>query len=306
LVTGGEGFLGSRVVHRLLDVGCVVTSVDNLSTARADGAGLTSNPRLDLVRLDIRDRSAVERTLEGVAPRVIFHLAALHFIPACNAEPATTLEINVVGTQIVVDACKRLPVRPTFVLASTADVYATTTEPLGESSPLGPSNIYGLSKLAAEGVVRLAAASQQCDAVICRLFNLYGAHETNPHVIPEIVKQLRSGDEVVLGNTKPRRDFVDVGDAADALVALAERAPLGSTVNVGTGQSYSVDDVIDMISKLTGRQIEVSTDPSRWRPTDRENLQCDNRLLRSFVPQALSTSLLEGLRELLVGEGLLT
>jgi UDP-glucose 4-epimerase len=235
----------------------------------------------------------------------VFHLAAMHFIPACNADPVTTIEINVIGTQNVLDACAGLPTRPTFVLASTADVYEITPDPLTESSALGPSNVYGLSKLAAEGLVRFAATNQLCDPVACRLFNLYGANETNPHVIPEIVSQLRKGDEVVLGNTKPKRDFVYVDDAADALVALGERAPFGSTVNVGTGQSYSIDEVITMISNLTGRELRVSTDPSRWRKTDRENLQSDSRLLRSLVPDALSTSMLEGLRMLLVDEELL-
>jgi UDP-glucose 4-epimerase len=306
VVTGGEGYLGSRVVDRLVQRGCVVTSLDDGSSSRDRGTDSVPSTGSDRVRADLRDRGAIERGIEQASPQFVFHLAALHFIPACVADPDATLGINVVGTQVLLDACARLRTPPTLVFASTADVYTPTAELLSESSPLGPNNVYGISKLAAEGLVRLAGERGVCAPVICRLFNLYGAGETNPHVIPEIVKQLHAGDELTLGNTTPRRDFVFVEDAADAVVAVSEAAEIGSVVNVGTGLSYSVDDVIATISQLTGRQLRVSTDPARWRPSDRENLQCDNTRLRSIVPGALSTTLAEGLRSLLVDEGLLT
>jgi UDP-glucose 4-epimerase len=306
LVTGGEGFLGSRIVQRLLLLGCDVTSVDNLSNARDLEDTITSNVHWDRVRADIRDRSAMEETFQRALPRFVFHLAALHFIPACIADPVATLEINAIGTQIVLDACAQLRTPPVLVLASTADVYEPTIDLLAESSVLGPNNVYGLSKLTAEGLTRIAGASKSCEPVICRLFNLYGAYETNPHVIPEIVRQLRSSDDITLGNTKPKRDFVYVHDAAAALIALGQGAPIGSTVNVGTGRSYSIDDVISTISEITGRDIHIATDPDRWRPTDRQNLQCDPKLLRSIVPEAVATSLIEGLRALLIDEGLLS
>jgi UDP-glucose 4-epimerase len=288
-----------------VDGGCAVTSIDNLSRASEPRRGTSSVSPSTRVHADLRDREAIVRTIEHASPRFVFHLAALHYIPDCVADPVSTLEINVDGTQNLLDACAALSLAPTIVFASTADVYEPSDAPLSESSVVGPNNVYGISKLSAEGLVRAAGDRQVCEPVICRLFNLYGARETNPHVIPEIVRQLKSGDVVTLGNTKPKRDFVYVDDAADVLVAMSERAPAGTVVNVGTGQSYSIDDVIETIAALTGREIQVVTDPIRWRPTDRQNLQCDNSLLRSMVPDALSRTLVEGLRALLVDEGLL-
>lgn len=303
VVTGGEGFLGAPLVARLVRAGCAVTSIDSLHNARARDPGPAN--KHELVTADVRDRDAVVAAIAHTAPDVVFHLAAMHFIPACVADPVGTLEINAIGTQHVLDACSRLATAPTVVLASTADVYAPSHDPLTESSPIGPNNVYGLSKLTAEGLVRIAGAQERCVPVICRLFNLFGANETNPHVIPEIVAQLRQGDELRLGNTAPRRDFVFVDDAADALVALAGAAPSGSVVNVGTGESHSVNDVVATIASLTGRELRVVTDPQRWRPSDRENLQNGSSHLRSIVPSALPTTLGDGLRALLVDEGVL-
>lgn len=303
VVTGGEGFLGAPLVARLVRAGCVVTSIDSLQNARVRDASEAARDH-ELVATDVRDRDGVVAAIAHTAPRVVFHLAAQHFIPACVADPVGTLEINAIGTQHVLDACGRLATAPTVVLISTADVYAPSPRPLSESSPIGPNNVYGLSKLTAEGLVRIAGAEGRCTPVICRLFNLYGANETNPHVIPEIVAQLRRGDELTLGNTAPRRDFVYVDDAADALVALAGAAPSGTVVNVGTGESHSVNDVVTTIAALTGRELRVVTDPQRWRPSDRENLQSDSSLLRSIVPSALPTTLVDGLRALLADEGL--
>jgi UDP-glucose 4-epimerase len=305
VVTGGEGFLGSRVARRLAGLGCAVTSIDNRTSEREPRAGSSSGPQVNRVHADLRDRDAMQQAIERASPRFVFHLAALHYIPYCVADPVSTLEINAVGTQIVLDACATLPTVPTIVFASTADVYEPSTDPLSESAALGPNNVYGISKLTAERLVRVAGERQLCEPVICRLFNLFGAHETNPHVIPEIVNQLQAGDLVTLGNTTPKRDFVYVDDVADALVALSQLAPTGSVVNVGTGLSYSIDDVIETIAGLTGRAIEVVTDQSRWRASDRQNLQCDNQLLKSMVPDALPTNLADGLRTLLVEEGLL-
>lgn len=305
VVSGGTGFLGSRVVRELLDRGCAVTSIDNSSTDHAVVDERLIHPAHKVASVDIRDREATVTALVEAQPSVVIHLAALHFIPRCVAEPATALEINVVGTQNLLDACRLLSRGPKFVLASTADVYLPSEEPHTEGSEIGPNNVYGLSKLAAEGIVRIAAQQGTCAPVICRLFNLYGAHETNPHVIPEIVSQLRLSDELHLGNTSPMRDFVYVDDAATAILRLCEVAPPGMTVNVGTGVSYSVVEVVGRISDLLGRSLAIVVDQARWRQSDRPHLRADPALLQSLVPGALSTPLSQGLEQLLRDERLL-
>jgi UDP-glucose 4-epimerase len=235
---------------------------------------------------------------------LVFHLAAIHFIPACASDPVGTLETNVIGTQNLIDACSTVDTNPRIIFTSTADVYRPTSDALHEDAMIGPASVYGVSKLAAEGLLRQAERDGLCELVVCRLFNLFGPGETNPHVIPEIIRQLRLGDVLQLGNTTPRRDFVYTADAAVVLESLAVAAPSGSCVNVGSGTAYSVDDLVQEIASILDRSITIRSDASRWRKSDRPLLQCDNRLLRELVPDALPTSLRQGLVELLVSEGL--
>jgi UDP-glucose 4-epimerase len=276
--------------------------IDKLANAAQLAPEVAEHPRFELLTLDIRDPGATRDALASVAPQLVVHLAATHFIPACIRDPATTLQINVLGTQHVLDGCRPLTTPPKFVLASTADVYEPSLDPHDESSTIAPDNVYGLSKLTAEYLVRYAGRQGACRPLICRLFNLYGPKETNPHVIPAIVDQLREGDVIRLGNTTAKRDFVYVEDAADALVRLSDVAPPGTTVNVGTGAALSVDEVIEVIRQLTGRDIRVEVDEQRWRASDRPILVAANELLRTLLPDALPTTFAEGLRRLLVEE----
>jgi UDP-glucose 4-epimerase len=257
------------------------------------------------VHLDLRDRAATLALMRDVQPGRIFHLAALHFIPTCIAEPSRTLAINVMGTQHLLDGCGELATPPTLVFASTADVYAPQPEPHHEFSAVAPDNVYGLSKYVGEQLLAQSAGKGHCLPIVARLFNLYGPGETNPHVMPEIISQLRSGNVLRLGNTSPRRDYVYVADAAAALIALSHTAPTGTTWNVGTGKSYSVQEVIDTISTLLARVLTIEMDPARYRASDRMNLQSDPTAIRSLDPTLLRTELAQGLRSLLEDEGFL-
>lgn len=303
VVTGGAGFLGNYVVARLLDRGVEVLCIDDLSGGTAVAHGLAQRSGFRHEPVDITDRQQVVGAFSSFKPQAVVHLAALHFIPACIANPSLALSTNVLGTQHVLDACgEHGPTRVLF--ASTADTYTPSATPHDEEAPQRPDNVYGLSKLCGEQLVDFAARQDRVDPVVVRLFNLFGPGETNPHVIPEIVEQLKRGDVLRLGNTSPRRDYVFVDDAAQTIVELLFEAPGGTVVNVGTGSSYSVDEVIQRIREATGRDITVETDPSRFRPTDRPNLQANNQRLRSTLPGIGFRSLDEGLRVLLDHEGL--
>ncbi len=304
VVTGGAGFLGTRVSAQLLERGCNVVAIDTLTHNRQPSHDLEASDLFRLESIDIRDDASIRAVVRDARPQVVFHLAALHFIPACVRDPATALAVNVLGTQHILDACAALDEAPLLVLASTADVYAPADEAHSERSPIGPDNVYGLSKLTAEGLVKIAARQGRIRPLVVRLFNLYGPGETNPHVLPEIMEQLRRGDVLRLGNTSSKRDFVFVDDAADAVVRLAELRPSESVVNVGTGSAYSIDDAIARVRHLTGRDIRIEVDEERWRPSDRPSLRADNALLRGLLHDAVPTSFDDGLRRLLATEGL--
>src|SRR5439155_2778218 len=147
----------------------------------------------------------------------IFHFAAVHYIPFCTANPFEAMRINVLGTQAVIDAAAAGPTGR-IVFASTSDVYSVKDAPLSEDDPIGPYTVYGTTKMMSERLLWLATTmNPRLSVSVARLFNVYGPRETNPHVLPEVLDQLKSGGCTLrLGNLWPLRDFVFVEDVADA------------------------------------------------------------------------------------------
>ena len=306
-VTGAAGFLGSHVAELLLARSTPVLAIDDLSTGRADFLGPHhGNPAFTLARQDIRDADALRTLFEQYRPSAVVHLAALHYIPACVADPVRTISLNVLGTQAVLTAAAAAGVEH-FFFASTGDVYLPDTHPHHEErSPTGPFNIYGLSKLMGEQLVQLESRQRrQARFVIGRLFNLYGPRETNPHILPEILGQLRAQPQAPLrlGSLWPKRDLVPVADAARAIIELLERADPGvTTVNIATGVATSMQQVVEILGQLLGRPVPVETDPAKVRPVERPHLQADVTRLRERLGWVPHADLRRGLAELLAAE----
>jgi len=275
LVTGGAGFIGSHLVEALLCREGRVVVVDDFSRGRAEYlAELRSSAGFSVVHGDICDRRVLERAAKLGPFEAVYHLAAMHFIPECVERPAETLSINVVGTQSLLDLvpCRR------FVMASTGDVYAPRTSCHREDDPTEPFNVYGLSKLFGEQVLEVASRQgRDSTFVAARLFNVYGPRETNPHLIPELVRQAKAGQEIHLGSLWPRRDYTFVSDTVDALLALeALEAPATFDVfNVGTGTAISVQDLVEVLGEVLGRPLTVTSDEARVRSVERPHLQAD-------------------------------
>jgi UDP-glucose 4-epimerase len=307
-VTGAAGFLGSHVVDVLCERGAPVLAIDDLSGGRAEFlARHECSPGFRHVRMDIRQTSELTALLRQEVPAAVVHLAALHFIPAAVADPTRAVSLNVMGTQSVLSACREAHVSRVW-FASTGDVYLPAQQPHREDSPLAPFNIYGLTKLMGEQLVALESRERpEARFLVGRLFNLYGPRETNPHILPEILVQLRRQADAPLrlGNLWPTRDLVPVRDAARAVVETLEQAPLGvTTVNVASGVDWSIQEVLHLIGELRGRQLTIETDPAKVRPVERSHLRADVSRLRALIGWTPHSELRRGLDELLMAEGL--
>jgi UDP-glucose 4-epimerase len=302
VVTGGLGFIGNELVRQLSQTGEEVAVLDNRNRVAPrieDLAGLTVR------QVDITDREATAKVVRELKPRTVFHLAAIHYIPECNANPERTLRVNVEGTMSLLNACAAAGVEH-FVCASSGAVYADSPEFLGESSPVAPVDIYGWSKWFAEELCRWHARQSGLRVTICRLFNNYGPRETNKHIIPEILEQLKSGNRLSLGNTKPQRDYIHTSDCARALRLLAKLPPESArTVNISSGHHASVDDLIQLLGEILGRKLEVVTDPSRFRKADKLVQIADISLLKKLTGWRPEIALRQGLADLLQFEGLI-
>jgi UDP-glucose 4-epimerase len=309
LVTGGCGFVGSALVRRLLAESCEVVVVDDFFRGSRENLG-PDQERVHVIEQDVTD--SLSRIFSSFRPQAVFHLAALHFIPDCDADPARCLRVNVDGTRSVLQATAGLRSPVSLVLASSAAVYAPADGPHQEQQDgLGPVDVYGYSKRWAEELAAGFAARTGTGVGIARLFNVFGPGETNAHFIPSLICQMKArgavgdaagGDRsdlpIRLGNLSTRRDYVFVDDVADALLRLARHGGDGqsATVNIGSGRAYAGREVVEALAGLAAVGVAPVTDPSRLRPVDRPVLLADPTLAHKLLDWAPRTSLVDGLR----------
>lgn len=295
LVTGGAGFIGSHLVEQLVDAGERVAVVDDLS--RGDHAWV--HPQAELHELDIRDGVGLRRVLPQLRPDVVVHLAAMHFIPAVDNAPELARDVNVRGTLAVLEALASQPPQM-LVFASSAAVYPDRRGPIDEACAPDPIDVYGETKLEGERLVLQWAEQSGVRPIVARIFNVIGERETNPHVVPEVVEQLRSGSRVVhVGNLAPRRDYTDVRDVAEALRRLLSTTRDHTVFNLGSGRSVSVAELVQACAEVLAQRLEVDVEQRRLRDRDRAELVADAALLRETTGWEPRWSLAETLARLL-------
>lgn len=296
LVTGAAGLIGTPVVRRLLDHRYRVVAVDDGSAGTLRRLNEFSRNADVVVRvLDIRRRTELRRLIAAEQPWAVVHLAARHFIPDCERSPDMTLDVNVLGTQHLLDACAVYPPQR-LVFASSADVYATSATPHTEDDPVAPQGVYGCSKLLGEWLLhdqepRLSG----CAFVIARLFNVYGPGDPHAHLLPEVLRQAQRGAVLHLGDVGAARDFVYVDDVAEALVALLLTARPG-VFNVGTGLPVLGRELVNLVAELTDRRLEIHLDPRRLRRQSRPVSCAVPYRLRALLPSWPRTPLREGIQ----------
>jgi len=303
LVSGGAGFIGSELCRALLEAGHELFVYDNFARGRREY--VPDGPRATVFEGDIRDAARVRDFVARVQPHYVVHLAALHYIPDCIARPDETRAINVDGTQHVLDACRASRELRGVAIASSAAVYAPIAEACQEeTSPLGPCEVYGESKLECERLARAFYEQSGVSIASLRIFNAIGPRETNPHVVPHIFESLKRSDVIPLGNMSPRRDYIHTRDIASAIVAIAEKARGCSVYNVGSGKAHSVADLVEVLRAKLGRPIEARVDADRVRPVDRELLLASVSKIQAEIGWAPRVSFDEALEELIDDYGL--
>ena len=263
----------------MVDSGASVLVVDDFRLGRREHLErVMSTGQATVLEADIRSADDL-RPVADFEPDTVFHMAALHFIPYCNAHPQEALDVNVLGLESVIRAVRSAPLT-SFVFPSSGAIYGFGDERWPENAPPKPDEIYGISKWMGEQIVaRFHADRPDVRTVVARLFNTYGPRETNPHVLPAIVAAMHAGQPIELGNLWPQRDLIFVTDTAKAIIATA--AGHGFDVfNVGTGTGTTIADVLATIESIRGEALDVREDPERrrhrrWAP-DRRPRQADD------------------------------
>ncbi|HEX9839526.1 MAG TPA: SDR family NAD(P)-dependent oxidoreductase [Anaerolineales bacterium] len=258
LVTGGAGFIGSHIVHSLLEQGASVRVLDNFSTGKRENLeGLIrqfNGNQLEVLEGDLRDASRVEESVRGI--EVIFHEAAFVSVPQSMEEPQTCFDVNITGTSLLFDAARRAGVRRA-VVASSAAVYGESDAlPLVEETPLQPRSPYAVSKRVDEMYAELFSGSFGFEVVALRYFNVYGPRQRPDSMyaaaVPIFARRLLDNKPVtVFGDGGQTRDLINVHDVVRAnLVASEHPYAAGKVFNICTGVETRILDLLDVMYEL--------------------------------------------------------
>lgn len=245
LVTGGAGFIGSHIARRLKALGMEVAVIDDLSMGRLENLPEGA----EFHHGSILDAQLVRKALRGVD--IVFHNAARVSIRNSFDDIYGDTETNVLGTVNVLREAGKARVRK-FIFASSMAVYGDRARlPVAEDGPLEPISPYGAGKLAAEAYVRQLSRYYGFESVVLRYFNTYGPGQTlTPYVgvITIFINSLLEGrPPMVFGTGAQVRDFVHVGDVAEANILAMKGSVDGMAVNVGTGIGTSVNDIARLL-----------------------------------------------------------
>lgn len=276
VVTGAAGFIGSHLVEELVGAGHHVRALVRYSSTGYRGMLDRLDPsvldQVDVRYGDVRDPALMEALLADSG--VVYHLAALIGIPYSYEAPRSYFDVNVAGTQNVLDAARRQDVGRVIV-ASTSEVYGSAQyTPIDEDHPLHPQSPYAASKVAADQLALSYQRTFGTPVVLVRPFNTFGPRQSPRAVIPTIIGQLLHRDDgrVELGALTPRRDFVFVTDTARGFrLAAATDDAVGSVFNLASGRSISIGELAGRIAALVGgADVRIETKDERVRPPDSE------------------------------------
>jgi NAD dependent epimerase/dehydratase len=301
VVTGAGGFIGSQLVDRLLQLGADVTAFVRYNSR--SNAGLLDfidegrRKQLRIVAGDVRELETVRGLLQG--HDVVFHLAALVGIPYSYVHPNEVVEVNTIGTLNVLSAAKESSLVK-VVVTSTSEVYGTAlTVPIDEKHPKQPQSPYSASKIAADALALSFYLAFDSPVAIVRPFNTYGPGQSDRAIIPTIISQALTRREIVIGNTRPTRDFTFVTDTVEGMIRAAESDRCaGQEVNLGSGQEISIGELAHKIGAMVGADVKIRQSEERLRPakSEVERLLSSNAKMRELTGWQPKVSLDDGLR----------
>jgi GDP-4-dehydro-6-deoxy-D-mannose reductase len=257
LVTGAGGFIGRHLSTRLEEGGAQVWRA--VSPRHQESARVLAG--------DLEDPGFCERTIRASEPAVVFHAAGTTGGRDDASGLLRHIRGNVITTGSLMSGVRAVGTAPRVVVVSSAAVYGAARSPIAETAPLEPTSGYGVSKVAQELIARRHHLAHGADVVAVRPFNLVGPGQPVHLLIPELClriarAELSGATSIPVGSLQPHRDFVDVADAVEAMMALSISAPSGSIYNIGSGVPLTVADVVERLLGLASRSITAEPDES--------------------------------------------
>jgi nucleoside-diphosphate-sugar epimerase len=299
LVTGAAGFIGSTLSTALIDAGADVTGLDCFTDyygreiKENNLSALRTRPDFTFVEGRLQD-VALDPVLDGVTH--VFHLAAQAGVRGSWGDQFRSYTShNVDATQRLLEALKGRPLER-VVYASSSSVYGDGAAiPFRETAYLQPVSPYGVTKLAAEHLCHLYHVNHQVPTVSLRYFTVYGPRQRPDMGFHRFIRAALTGQPITLfGDGEQTRDFTFVADAVAATMAAGARGRPGGIYNIGGGSRVTINQVLDMIGRLTGRPLDVRRQPSE--KGDMRDTFADSSRAQAELGFAPSHSLEDGLR----------
>ena len=274
LITGSEGFVGRYLRQELEANGYEVTGLDLVPGERTMVA-------------DLLDPEQIGRIIREEKPDCVFHLVGQANVGKSWQIPQKTVEINVNAAINLMEAVRRYAPGASILLVGSSDQYGNLKEAgasVSEDTPMKPMNPYAISKVTQEQMGKAYAKAYGLKICMTRSFNHGGAGQKPGFMIPDfasgIVKVERGEQEALpVGNLTSRRDFTHVKDVVRAYRMIAEKGIPGEVYNVGSGTTWSAQEILDKLIALSDKKIPVKQDPSRMRPSDTSVICCDHSKL---------------------------
>ena len=295
LVTGGAGFIGSHLSEQLLARGHEVVIVDNLATGRMSNVdGFKSHPRLSFCKVDIRDRDKLRSCFEGVD--WVFHLAGLADIVPSIEKPDLYIETNVRGTFNVLECAREAKARRFVYAASSSSYGIPDVYPTPETCPISPQYPYALTKYMGEELVLAWTKIYKLPALSLRLFNVYGPRSRTTGAYGAVfgvflAQKIHGKPFTVVGDGTQTRDFTFVTDVVDAFILAAQSDLVGEAMNIGSGNHYSVNRLVEL---LDGDVVNVPK-----RPGEPDCTFADVRKIKRMLGWSAKVPLERGIGEML-------
>ncbi len=279
LITGGAGFIGSHLGEAMLNAGCKVVAVDDLSTGSLDNIkGLMEKDRFEFVHDSVQNVQ-IMNSLVGRCD-VIFHLAAAVGVQLIVEQPVHTIETNIHGSEVMLELANKF--RRKILIASTSEVYGKNTKtPFNEDDDVtfGSTKFtrwsYACSKMIDEFLALAYHNQDNLDTIVCRFFNTIGPRQTGSYgmVVPRFVRRALRGEPIeIYGSGEQSRCFCNVSDVVGALQELIEcDNAVGEIINIGTQESITINELAKMVLGMIGSDSTIrhlSYEEAYGRPFD--------------------------------------
>lgn len=283
LITGINGFVGYYLSKYLLEQGYAV-----YGTVIEDNVNIEN---VNIYKMNILNKNEVEETIRKIDPDFIYHLAGQSAVGLSWENPTLTIDVNVNGTINLLDAVRENDLNTKVLIIGSSDQYGIIKPedcPISEEHELNPSSPYAISKTTQEQIAKLYIKAYNMNIIMVRAFNHIGPMQSKNFVVSDFaskVAEIEDGAEPIIrvGNIESYRDFTDVRDIVQGYTMLMEKGKIGEVYNIGSGNAYKIQDILNILLSLSTKEIKVEIDKEKLRPSDVPIVKCDNSKIKSHI-----------------------